>query len=388
MNLPAIRELVDKSPEGYLGPEEVGRLLDAAGIPRVPEAMAKTKVDAVLMAEELGFGQGFDYYYCEGFDEAVALNNVVFSWKDKIGNSEKFFLWMHYIDPHDEYKVRSPWTNDYAAESWIGNTHLSKKTMKELRTLIPLIKQKNNVLEYLIALYDSEINYVDYHIGNLMYRLGLDKNALIIITSDHGEEFLGHGSLGHGNSLYQELINVPLIIKPPFASHEPTIRVNHKPVSIIGIIPTILGVLGITPPQEIKGENLLEKMKERRAQRHDYLFSELTQWYIINTIIKSGWKYIYNTCTQQEELYDITKDHDELRNLIHQEALIANELKNALFNWASTSPKAPATKKKIDSSKEIEEKLNALGYIANGEHEKLKQPSESCNLGICHSFAN
>jgi arylsulfatase A-like enzyme len=112
--------------------------------------------------------------------------------------------------------------------------------MEELRASTPTIKKKENMLEYLIALYDSEINYLDYHIGNLIYKLGLDKNSLIVITSDHGEEFLCHGSLGHGNSLYQELIHVPLIIKLPPSYKKPIISVIDEPASIIDIMPTIL----------------------------------------------------------------------------------------------------------------------------------------------------
>ena len=342
----------------------------------------------ILMTEELGFGQGFDYYYCEGFDEAPAINEVVFSWEDKIKKSNKLFLWLHYFDPHDTYSAKSPWINDYAAELWIGNTHLSKKTMKELRKLLPHFKNKRAALEYLISLYDSEINYLDYHLGNLIYRLGLDKNSLIVITSDHGEEFLGHGSLGHGNSLYQELINVPLIIKLPFPHSASVSSINDTPASIIDIMPTILGVLGITPPQQIKGKNLLGKNEGPREQQRDYLFSELSQWYVLNAILKNNWKYIYNTCSQQEELYHITKDHKEIENLIYQEESTAHELKEELFKWASTSPRASSINKKIVPTKEIEEKLKALGYISNGEEKKLKLPSESCNLGVCHSHTN
>lgn len=342
----------------------------------------------VLMAEEQGFAQGFDYYHCEGFEEAAVINNVIFSWKGKIKKSKKFFIWIHYIDPHDEYRARSPWISDYAAELWIGNTHLSKQTMEELRKSTPTIKKKENMLEYLIALYDSEINYLDYHIGNLIYKLGLDKNSLIVITSDHGEEFLCHGSLGHGNSLYQELIHVPLIIKQPPSYKKPIISVIDEPASIIDIMPTILGVLGITPSKKIMGKNLLEKEEWSRGQKRDYLFSEISQWYVFNAILKNNWKYIYNTCKQEEELYDITKDHEESDNLVHQEVSIAKELRKELLNWASTSPKAPSTKKKTKPSKEIEEKLKALGYISNGEQKKPKLPPGSCNLAVCHSLTN
>jgi len=332
----------------------------------------------VHMVKELGFAQGFDYYYCEDFDDASVINDVIFSWKDKIKKSKKFFLWVHYFDPHDYYHARSPWINDYAAELWIGNTDLSKKTMVELKKLIPIFEKKMSALEYLIALYDSEISYVDYHIGHLIYKLELDKSSLIIITSDHGEEFLDHGSLGHSHTLYQELIRVPLIIKLPFNFKDYVNKVVDESVSIIDIMPTILGLLGITAPSEIKGKNLLEKKKLLQGQKHNCLFSELSKRKILKTILRKNWKYVYNYWTQKAELYNITKDHKELKNLISQETSIAKELKRELLTWVLTSPKAPSIKRKVKPAKEIEDKLKALGYISNEEHKELKQSPKDC----------
>lgn len=342
----------------------------------------------VHMTEELGFSQGFDYYYCGGFHKAYLINNVVSSWEEKIKKSKKSFIWVHYFDPHHTYNPKSPWIKDFAAELRVENTALSKMSMKELIKLIPTFKKKKDALEYLIALYDSEISYVDYHLRHLLYKLGLDKNSLIIITSDHGEEFLEHGSLGHAHTLYQELIHVPLIIKLPFPSKYPINSVIDEPVSIIDIMPTILGFSGITIPTEIKGKNLLEEGKWLRKEKRDYLFSELSRWRRIKTVLNKNWKYIFHYKTKKGELYNITKDPREFNNLILQEASTAKKLKRELFNWVSTSPKAPSIKRKFKPSKEIEEKLKSLGYISNGKQKELDQPPEGCNLFTCHQLTN
>jgi len=328
--------------------------------------------------KEMGFGQGFDYYYCKGLDNASALNDVIFSWKDNIKKCKKFFLWAHYFDPHEPYYARTPWINDYAAESWIGNTHLSKSYIEKLKKLIPVLKKETGSLGYLTSLYDSEINYVDYHIGNLIYELGSDDNSLIIITSDHGEEFLDHGSLGHATTLYQELIHVPLIIKLPFSFRESIDSVNDEPVSIIDIFPTILGVLEITPPSEIKGINLLDIKKQPKRQKRDYLFSELTREQILKTILSKNWKYIYNYRNKKGELYNITKDNREMENMIHKESSIAKELRKHLSHWISTSPKASPVKKKVKYREKTIEKLKSLGYISNGEQESARPPTKGC----------
>ena len=317
----------------------------------------------IHMAKELGFGQGFDYYYCEGFDEASALNEVIFSWRDQLKNSKKYFLWVHYFDPHHFYNPRTPWISDYSAETWIGKNSFEKMSMNELKKLIPVLEDEKNVLDYLIALYDSEISYVDYHMGNLFLDLGLDQHSMIIITSDHGEEFLDHGSLGHAHTLYQELIHVPLIIKPPVSLKESLMSINHKHASIIDIMPTILGSLEIIPPHENKGNNLFEVKMSSTEQTRDYIFSELDCGNIVHAILKNNWKYIYNAWTQGEELYNLSKDNKESDNLIHKNNSTATELKKELFNYLSKTPQTSPTKKRIKPTKEIEEKLKAMGYI-------------------------
>ena len=143
----------------------------------------------IHMRDELGFSQGFDFYYCEDFDEAAKINNVVFSWMDEIKQSDKYFLWIHYFDPHDPYSARAPWIHNYAADLQIGVAGLSKMTMDKLRKKISDFKQNKDVQKYLVALYDSEISYTDYHLGIIMKKLGLNNNSMIIISSDHGEEF-------------------------------------------------------------------------------------------------------------------------------------------------------------------------------------------------------
>jgi arylsulfatase A-like enzyme len=74
----------------------------------------------------------------------------------------------------------------------------------------PKLKKDPQALTNLIALYDSEINFVDFYVGELIQKLDLDKDTLIIVTSDHGEEFLEHKCLTHGNNLYKETIHTPL----------------------------------------------------------------------------------------------------------------------------------------------------------------------------------
>ena len=331
------------------------------------------------MSEDLGFAQGFDYYYCKWFDNASELNKVVFSWKNKMQNSEKVFLWLHYIDPHDPYSAKLPWIDYYSSKPWRGKQNLSETLIEELKGLIPLFKKRSKARRYLKALYDSEVSFVDYHMGLLLDNLGLKNDPLIIITSDHGEEFLEHGSLGHAHTLYQELVHVPFIIKLPDPYNEYAGKTINMPTSILDIMPTILGFLKIPLPDGLMGKSLFDKYRQISIPERKYLFSERV---VSKTILKKDWKYIYHYCTKEEQLYNIKKDRRETQNLIRNETLIAKELNKELLSWVSAVQKAPSSQKNVYLSREREKQLMAMGYIQNtGEEYKRKY---SCTVEVCH----
>jgi len=250
------------------------------------------------LSEKFGFARGFDQFKCLSFLPAPSVNQTIYSWENDIKKSDKFFLWVHYIDPHDPYSSRSPWIKDYAPKASAKSLNLAKKRMPELTKLINKFKKRPLLLSTLIALYDSEINYVDHYIGELIQKYELDKNTLIIITSDHGEEFLEHSRLGHGHNLYQETIHIPLIVKMPHSSKK---KVVKEYVNLLDIMPTILHILNITSPEYTLGKSVLKKKGllswlKQTLLRNDlakYNFAEVENP-ILKTIMTPEWKYIYN----------------------------------------------------------------------------------------------
>ena len=257
-----------------------------------------------------GFARGFDYFQYENFIPADRANQIVYSWEDVINKSEKYFLWVHYYDPHHPYHARSPWIENYAPQELINQLELTKKTRKELWALVPTLKKDPNARACLVALYDSEINYVDSYIGKLIQKLKLDNNTLIIITADHGQEFLEHNFIGHGHNLYQETVNIPLVIKVPSASKK---KVIEKHVNLVDIMPTILDTINITPPVQAEGksiwteDNLLPHLinmllGEERNEQHS--FTELGRKFDLKAIVTPEWKYIYDYKNRREQLYN------------------------------------------------------------------------------------
>ncbi len=150
-----------------------------------------------------------------------------------------FFLFVHFFDPHDSFMDHDEVTFAGAPEGRVGPGHLALL----LRVLDPPLNPAE--IGYLRDLYDEEIRVTDAGIGSLigtMRRAGVFDDSIIVVTADHGEEFLEGGWLGHGNSLSEILLRVPLIVKVPGQSAP---RVVSSPVSLAALVPTILDLVGV-----------------------------------------------------------------------------------------------------------------------------------------------
>jgi arylsulfatase A-like enzyme/TolA-binding protein len=330
-----------------------------------------------MLPYELGFGQGFDLYddYTVTFDihfnlfrknERKLTNNdhpinplthwMVTNWLER-NHKKSFFIFLHYWDPHYEYEPPPPYNRmfnpDYKGEI-TGNVEGVKLGMDE------------EDFNHIVSLYDGEIRYTDEYVGLFLQKLKelnlLDK-TLIILTSDHGEEFLEHGGSMHGKTLYDELIHVPLIIRYP--SLIPKGEVISAQVRTVDIMPTILALLGISIKEKIDGLSLLPLIqKEKRNKRE--AFSET--YPCLKSLRTEELKFINNLKKEEKEFYDLSKDPKEKTNLIgeREEAKIFDQ---NLANWMNSQeellaslPKSRPTSK-IEIDPEVRERLRAMGYL-------------------------
>ena len=184
--------------------------------------------------------------------------------------------------------------------------------------------------------YDRQVVFLDNEISNLMdtfKKLGLDKNTIVILTATNGEALGEHEEPTHGVFLYDSTVKIPLIIKFPegyFAGN----RIN-KVVSHPDIIPTLLDLLGIEYKEtDFDGVSLLKGIEEENDTRSIYLeslagYNEFG-WSPLAGIVSEGFKYIE---APEPELYDLTKDPHELKNIAMQNEEKAGELKNKLFKY-------------------------------------------------------
>jgi arylsulfatase A-like enzyme len=229
-------------------------------------------------------------------------------------------------------------------------------------------------IERVTALYDGEIHYTDHHLGRLFKlfeRLGLLNNTLVVLTSDHGEEFGEHGSMeGHGWTLYEESLRVPLLMLLPDDRHA-GLEVERV-VQSIDIAPTILDYLGIEAPSEFQGTSLLPVIQGKELPQRP-AFSNVRRWNVKWAVRTEAYKLIFtaNTVnakgvpdTRGFELFDLVKDPLETANIIEDSPEVARELSVTLKQWVSSRPRPPRVRmpKLTERQREM---LRALGYIGD-----------------------
>jgi len=262
-----------------------------------------------------------------------------------------FFLWVHLFDPHDPYDPPEPYKTRYAS-----------------------------------APYDGEIAYMDSAVGKLLTQLklrGLYDGAAIAVMADHGESLGAHGEDQHGIFLYDETINVPLVIKMP---HDRAAgkRVEN-PVELADVMPTLLETVGIEVPKEVQGASLLELMKpgpegEAAAEvwRDRGAYSQADYghlafaWSALQSL-RTG-KYLYIQAPRRE-LYDNGVDAKAQHNLASASPAVADTLAARLEDFRhKTTNTQEMPKAALDAAKV--RKLSALGYIATGSNPALAASPE------------
>lgn len=210
-----------------------------------------------------GFERGFRTFYAPPADvewlrrHADDLNRHALPWIAARQDQDRpFFLYLHYIDPHDPYDNpdvvgnRSPFEGEYrgpVAGDWVHGIYTGKLVLAD----------PARDIAHLSALYDSEVHYVDRAIGQVLASLRPEvlANTLVVLTADHGEELFDHGGWKHGQTLYEEQIHVPLIWR--WDGHIPAGRRLAGTVRLLDVAPTLAAAAGAAPDPGWEGVDLL-----------------------------------------------------------------------------------------------------------------------------------
>ena len=307
--------------------------------------------------EKRDFNQGFDSFYTnEAIGDEEMLPKVIELIEAK--KNEKFFAWFHFINPHGPYDYRemSKKFYDPTYDGRFKNSVPSKYTVESAEEI-----------KYVKQLYNGEVFYADFVFGEVLGALkknGLDKNTLIILTSDHGEEFLEHGGVEH-NNLFEEVIRIPLLIKHPHASQA---GVTDLPYVNIDLLPTLAGILQLEYNSKIDGVDLGEAKSEGRKR----VAVAMTNKNKVELSLMIDSKKLIHMCTpeKKQSLFDLAKDPKELTDIFDAQRTLASTLDNELKVLVGSKDPCQVVERAnqgVSPEKELTneqiKRLKTLGYL-------------------------
>lgn len=286
------------------------------------------------------------YLPSEPYKKCKKMRKEALDWMEK--KRDKFFAWIHFMDTHE------PHLPDFGFYDFLKYKR-AMKLNKNARNNNLSEKEKKRLKKY----YKSEIKKVDRQIGSIASRikkLGLENQTYIIITSDHGQQFYEHGGFGHGLELYNELINVPLIITGPGIDRKET----EKVVSHIDLPKTILDLLEVRQQiSDWRGESIISEeysrafafSEEGRSERwgpEKGIDAQLENSRRKISMTDGAWKYIYSE-SGIGELYNLVSDPSEEKNLAGVNEEKTEELKKRILEFALRNETEKPIKKSIKS---------------------------------------
>src|ERR1700686_4565253 len=276
-------------------------------------------IGAAVLDSRFGLNQGFDFYYDHfdfsrldeaNLDEMERPGNVVadeaLDWLGK-NSQKKFFLWMHLYDPHFPYHPPEPYSREYTAHP-----------------------------------YDGEIAFADEQVGRLIRFLkekGIYKNTVIVLCGDHGESLGEHDEKTHGFFIYNATMHAPLIIRlPESRSPERAARTVADPVSLVDLMPTVLGAIGLEIPSQVQGRSLLPEIRADRTERERSNRDRMLYGETFMPRIHFNWSELRGSentkyhfiDAPRPELYDLANDPGEVRNLFNEKKAVSEEMRAKL----------------------------------------------------------
>jgi len=258
--------------------------------------------------------------------EAEKLNGYVFNWIRK-NKHHRFFLWMHYMDPHYPFIPPERYLTNFSTRKEAFMFNATVDTSNLPRDHVRMLKE----------LYNGEVKYVDQCIGKLfifLEEIGVLENSLILVLGDHGNAFMEHQIFGHDPEiLYNEVIHTPLLI------HGLSIKATvDTSTQLLDVPPTILEILGIKKPKSFLGKSLIPIVNKVADIRP--IFSESAKPDLLNlrydirkkaiSCILGEWKLIVNELHRKVELYNIHRDINEKNNLVNEQKEVAENLQSLI----------------------------------------------------------
>jgi arylsulfatase A-like enzyme len=341
------------------------------------------------LTKEYAFDRGFSKFQEADSMRMVEVLDSALPWLSAHA-AEPFFLFLHSFDVHrfnPPHVYEDLGDGAYRGSLWRIREE-NPEAIENLAVGDGFYSLGEEDLGFLVALYDSEIRDVDRQLERLfseLERLELLENTAVVFTSDHGESFFEHRTTGHAFTLYGPALHVPLLVRTPGANH----RVVLDPVQSVDLAPTILDILevparsrplmqGTSLVSAIAGSTLgnrpivceadvLDTQAALYSGRYKYInYGVLSHSLFDRVFILLTLKGLLSPYAQNEELFDLRDDPGETANLASSDPKRTEELRSVLFQrvraFRQMADARGSRKLAPSMSRELEEKLKALGY--------------------------
>jgi len=292
------------------------------------------------ISRKQGFDQGFDRLQTHRHTGAQNINRKLLAMSKEIRSASRYFLYIHYNDPHRPYKLRL--SEEERSGDWL--TDMKRR-------------------------YDKELAHVDGCIRELYRHFGWERDTLLVITADHGEEMMEKGVYGHGSSLFNTVIHVPLLFHYPGHRGIAAGKVEAE-VSTLDILPTLGGLLGFSRLDDLSGKDLSPWLKSARAasaQRTVYSHLQLKSPgkpdFVQKAAIAGDFKYLFQAPQALSFFFDLKNDPREAHNLYESRQEDARKLAASLFSFERSCKRYNPDYVDIQLDAKSIEHLKTLGYI-------------------------
>jgi arylsulfatase A-like enzyme len=323
-------------------------------------------VNSHLLTSRSGLDRGFqEFVYVEEMapqrEPTRKLVDQAIEWLTR-SRARKAFVFLHSYDVHSDYKAEERYEREflrpYAGKA--DGTSRQLMAVREGKAALGPADAPN-----LIDRYDAGIRQTDDEIARLVRFLetsGLLERTLLVVTSDHGEEFFEHGGVLHGRTQFQEVVRVPLILRGPGV---PRGRRVAMPVSLLDVMPTLAARAGAKASANLDGDDLAPALAgdaPRLAGRT--LFGEAdhvnSQPDITRAVRRGGFKLVYDRVTEERRVFDLAGDPGETRDASAAHAETTRQLEQQLQRFLAIRAEQAGSSKLTPA--EIE-KLRSLGYV-------------------------
>lgn len=358
----------------------------ADGIRTVTEVLADAGFatvgfhDGGNLSPAYGFGRGFERY------ERAMSEDAIIDWLgDEASDTGRWFAFYHTYHVHDPYLPEAPNDTRYSSGDDLPFVRTQEELDQRLETEYPdgwnfadlreiywgpVDGENPTHVQRMVDLYDGEIHEADAKVGRVLDAVeALGERTIVVITSDHGEAFMEHGSFRHLQHLYQSLIHVPLILHHP--DHLEGRRITPK-VSAVDLAPTILDVLGVGDFEQAQGRSLVPLMQGEswdRAVFAEKVLGPDADGFLGNASLIEGDRKLHYYRSRGAELYTLDGDPDEGADLADEDRRTTNAMLDRLQAMTRGNK---ALRSRLVGSEEGSEtvldeetirQLEALGYL-------------------------